>query len=106
MGNDKDYTITINNLSEDIGGWASNHTITLDNVSDLVTDTGSEFTYNLPEYEVDLDLTQKNIEIDRIEKMNEHYPALKKAWENFYAIYKMVNQDYIGNHEKDEEIPF
>tara|TARA_B100000508_G_scaffold92881_1_gene72519 strand:+ start:16 stop:330 length:315 start_codon:yes stop_codon:yes gene_type:complete len=104
MGNDNDYTITINNLSEDIGGWANSNTITLDNVSNCITDTGSEFTYNVPEY--DLDLTQKSIEITRIEKMNEHYPALKKAWENFYAIYKMVDQDYIGNHEKDEEIPF
>jgi len=43
---------------------------------------------------------------DRIKKMCQHYPALDKAYENFKTIYKMVNQDYKGNYEDDEDIPF
>jgi hypothetical protein len=39
--------------------------------------------------------------------MAEQYPALKKAYENFKTIYKMVEQDWKGNHaDDDEELPF
>lgn len=43
---------------------------------------------------------------NRIKKMCQHYPALDKAYENFKTIYKMVNQDYKGNYEDDEDVPF
>jgi hypothetical protein len=44
--------------------------------------------------------------LDKINNMCEHYPALEKAFENLKSIYKMVHQDYVGNHEKDDEVPF
>ena len=44
------------------------------------------------------------IDPDRVVKMCEHYPALKKVWENFYSIYKMVDQDYKGNFEYNDQI--
>ena len=37
--------------------------------------------------------------------MCKHYPALAKAYENFKTIYKMVEQDYKGNHEDNNDIP-
>jgi len=100
--NDDTYTITING-------------------SEYTTDTGSEYLNNITYSTADILDTGKTIDLDnitsfthagpyidptRVVKMSEHYPALAKAWENFYSIYKMVDQDYKGNHEKDEEIPF
>jgi hypothetical protein len=42
-----------------------------------------------------------------LKRMAEQYPALKKAYENFKTIYKMVEQDWKGNHaDDDEELPF
>ena len=83
------------------------YTITLGD--DFTNDTGSEYTFNLNDTidskNMSWDFGNK-IDPDRVEKMCEHYPSLKKVWENFYSIYKMVDQDYKGNIEKDEEIPF
>lgn len=100
--NDDTYTITI-------GG------------TEFTNDTGSEYLNNVTYDTSDILDTGATINLDnitsytnagqyidptRVVKMSEHYPALAKAWENFYSIYKMVDQDYKGNHEKDEEIPF
>jgi hypothetical protein len=100
MGND-DYTITINTDSESPDTFTFN------------TTEATTLTYNLNDYVADtVDLNNiswdlgNKIDPSRVEKMCEHYPALKKAWDNFYAIYKMVDQDYKGNIEPDEEIPF
>ena len=43
---------------------------------------------------------------DRINDMCKEYPALAKAYENFKTIYKMVDQDYKGKYEDDDEFPF
>lgn len=43
-------------------------------------------------------------DVGRLQDMCEHYPALAKAFENFKTIYKMVDQDYKGNHEDDEPL--
>jgi hypothetical protein len=43
-------------------------------------------------------------DVGRIKDMCEHYPALAKAFENFKTIYKMVDQDYKGNHEDDQSL--
>jgi hypothetical protein len=43
---------------------------------------------------------------DRLKRMAEQYPALDKAYENFKTIYKMVEQDWKGNYEDDDELPF
>lgn len=39
----------------------------------------------------------------RVKKMCKHYPALEKAYENFKSIYKMVEQDYKGNYEDEND---
>tara|TARA_B110000503_G_C7034670_1_gene365560 strand:+ start:270 stop:572 length:303 start_codon:yes stop_codon:yes gene_type:complete len=73
-------------------------------------DTGGEYTFNVSgknRYSeaglapnLSWDYGDK-IDPDRVEKMCKEYPALKKSWENFHAIYKMVDQDYKGNYEGD-----
>lgn len=96
MGND-DHTITINTDWED-SDQTFTYTVDPVDVSSVSTDS-----YDLSNISWDLG---NKIDPSRVEKMCEHYPALKKAWDNFYAIYKMVDQDYKGNIEPDEEIPF
>ena len=44
--------------------------------------------------------------IDKVHNMCGHYPALEKAYENFKTIYKLVHQDYVGNHQENDETPF
>ena len=78
-------------------------TITID--TSYTNDTGSEYTFNLSDTVATIDATDlswdfgNKIDPDRVEKMCEEYPALKKAWDNFYSIYTMVDQDYKGNYE-------
>ena len=85
-------------------------TITID--TSYTNDTGSEYTFNLSDTVATIDATDlswdfgNKIDPDRVEKMCEEYPALKKAWDNFYSIYTMVDQDYKGNYEVDDDHPF
>ena len=81
--------------------WSSDATYTID--------TGGEYTFNTdyivpmrPEVEFENTMPSAT----RVNEMCKHYPALNKAWENFKTIYKMVDQDYKGNFEDDDEIPF
>ena len=37
-----------------------------------------------------------------VQDMCKHYPALEKALENFKTVYKMVEQDYKGNHQDND----
>ena len=90
--------------------------ITLD--EDYLNDTGSEYTFNMSDITIGTDNTitldssestyssilNNYIDPDRVKEMCEEYPALKKAWDNFYSIYKMVDQDYKGNFESKREI--
>ena len=74
----------------------------------LTFDTGSEHTFNLSET---LDVVPSwdfgnKIDPARVQKMCEEYPALKKAWDNFYSIYTMVDQDYRGKYEVEDDNPF
>ena len=123
MGDDKDYTITITNPSEDIGGWDSNITIngmsysapsidmistsTVDlNTESYVSDTGSEYTFNMPSSEIFVDSMPS---ASRIDEMCDLYPALAKAYEQFKLIYKMTEQDYKGKLKErgiDDDVPF
>ena len=99
--NDEDTTFSIN-LNED-----------------YLTSTGSEYTFNMSDTTIGTDNTtitfdssettysnilNNYIDPDRVKEMCEEYPALKKAWDNFYSIYKMVDQDYKGNFESKREI--
>lgn len=122
MGDDKDYTITITNPSEDIGGWDSNITIngmsysapSIDTIStctvnldtSYTTDTGSEYTFNMPSSETFVDSMPS---ASRIDEMCDLYPALAKAYEQFKLIYKMTEQDYKGKLKErgiDDDVPF
>ena len=85
-------------------------TITID--TSYTNDTGSEYTFNVSDTTIGVDTSLlswdfgNKIDPDRVEKMCEEYPALKKAWDNFYSIYRMVDQDYKDNYEVDDEAPF
>ena len=85
---DSSYTITLNTDSE-----PDNSTITLTDPNDTNTVT------------IDWDFENK-IDPERVEKMCKQYPALRNAWDKFHSIYKMVDQDYKGNYEYEDEIPF
>lgn len=119
---DEDNLITIEDLElnlKDLEAQSSDSiTITLDTSTEswapydtsYTIDTGSEYTFNTSDYTVSVD---PQVEFEdhmpsayRINEMCKHYPALNKAWENFKTIYKMVDQDYKGNFEDDDEIPF
>ena len=127
MTQSKDDTITI-----DMSNMSSGtDTYTLSGDSSIVfTDTTSSIT--LSDYVVDTidlsnittidsDIDWNNMgtikidrtmfedcmpDADRINDMCKEYPALAKAYENFKTIYKMVDQDYKGKYEDDNEFPF
>ena len=111
QSNDKEFTITIDDkiytTSDTISVDTTEPSYTFD-ISSLSTDS----TLTIDNWTVDpVDLNisyplEKTIDPERVEKMCEQYPALRKAWDNFYSIYRMVDQDYIGNYEEDDEIPF
>jgi len=88
---DSTFTVGINN-----GTFTFNDTISLDETIDNLTN----ITFNKVEFEDHMP------DPDRVKKMCQHYPALEKAYENFKTIYKMVDQDFKGNHEDDEDVPF
>ena len=86
-------------------------TLTLNLDLENLTDTGSEYTFNvsdtIPSYNYDFVVFKDTMpDLDRVKKMCNYYPALQKAYENFKTIYKMVEQDYKGNHEDQADIPF
>lgn len=41
-----------------------------------------------------------------LEPMCKEYPALEKAYENFKTVYKMVEQDWIGKQQSDQQSLF
>ena len=78
---DSDYTFTLDD------------TINIDNIISGSTSSisvfGTEWIDHLPAMSVVKDMCQ-------------HYPALEKALENFKTVYKMVEQDYKGNHQDND----
>ena len=109
MGEDK-FTISLSDLELDVDyvSTDSANTITLD--SDFLSDSGSEYTYNIAGHPDSLgeSIPFENTmpSIYTINDMVKHYPSLAKAYENFKTIYKMVEQDYKGNIQDKDEIPF
>lgn len=97
-----DIVIDYNNVATD---WSVDSTV----------DTISDGTFTIDTNSVDW-LNDSNITIQptmwedcmpdpqTLKKMCEQYPALEKAYENFRAVYSMVEQDWKGNHEDDEPI--
>ena len=114
---DEDNLITIEDLELNLKDLEAQS-------SDYITIDIGDTTYSDTTYTVDTTLDWSNtgaytVSLDpqvefensmpsahRINEMCKHYPALNKAWENFKTIYKMVDQDYKGNFEDDDEIPF
>ena len=77
---DSDYTFTLDD------------TINIDSIvsgSTVSTGFGTEWIDHLPAMSV-------------VQDMCKHYPALEKALENFRTVYKMVEQDYKGNHQDND----
>lgn len=77
---DSDYTFTLDdtiNIDSIISGTTVN------------TGFGTEWIDHLPAMSV-------------VQDMCKHYPALEKALENFKTVYKMVEQDYKGNHQDND----
>ena len=77
---DSDYVFTLDD------------TINIDSIisgSTVSTGFGTEWIDHLPAMSVVKDMCQ-------------HYPALEKALENFKTVYKMVEQDYKGNHQDND----
>lgn len=98
-------TITIDTTCEDLYSMdTSAHSTTITGADIDLTDDSwgnlSSLSITITEFENCMP------DIYKIKNMCEHYPALEKAYENFVSIYKMVHQDYVGNHEKDDEVPF
>ena len=88
MNDDNAYTITI--------GDSIYSTSNIDTTLTFDTKTDTDINY--------INILDNMIDPDRVEKMCEHYPSLRKAWDNFYSIYKMIDQDYKGNIESKEAI--
>ena len=109
MGEDK-FTISLSDLELDIDYASANSTNTITLDSDFLSDSGSEYTYNIPGHPDSLgeSIPFENTmpSIYTINDMVKHYPSLAKAYENFKTIYKMVEQDYKGNIQDKDEIPF
>lgn len=96
-------------------------TISTDTVNtESVTLTGGDYTFTIDDT---IDLSNLNITnvstgfggiewedhlppMSTVKDMMQHYPALAKAYQNFKTVYKMVEQDYKGNHKDDEDVPF
>jgi len=90
---DEDLTFDVSDIT--ISSIDTTSTITLDDPhwADGITWEQTEFVDKMPS-------------LDKVHNMCGHYPALQKAYENFQTIYKMVEQDYKGNHQEDDETPF
>jgi UDP-galactopyranose mutase len=84
--NDGTFTIDINDLTTD--------TIDIDWLKD------TRFTLEPTMFEDCMPDPQK------LKKMCEQYPALAKVYENFKTVYSMVEQDWKGNHDDEDELPF
>lgn len=97
------YTITTDNMDE--SGFvysidsSSISSITTDNIS-TITLEDTQFMWEQKEF------VDKMPSLDKVHNMCGYYPALQKAYENFQTIYKMVEQDYKGNHQEKDETPF
>ena len=103
MAND-DYTITISG-SEGTSVYADATspftTTTLGIADDMLTINP---TFNNSIEIVSVEFEDAFPDIYKVRDMLKHYPALEKAFENFKTVYKMVDQDYKGNHQDNEEV--
>lgn len=107
-------TITIDtSVDEDLTFDVSDITLSSIDTSSITTSTIDSETITLEDTHWADNITWEQTEfvdkmpsIDKVHNMCGYYPALEKAYENFKTIYKMVEQDYKGNHQKNDETPF
>ena len=93
-------TINMNDYVGDTIDISSITTTTVDTAFDINLDWASTITFDRVMFEDDMPDPQE------IKRMCEEYPALEKAYENFKTIYTMVQQDWKGKQDDDEELPF
>lgn len=53
-----------------------------------------------------VEFEDKMPDVAKVEDMCNDYPALRKAYENFKTIYKMVHQDWQGRQDSEDQFPF
>jgi len=75
------------------GSFSNSYPVTLDSLQ--MNDTGTEFVYNMPDYDP-IPFVTTMPDLDRIDEMCKEYPALAKVYEQFKLIYKMTEQDFKG----------
>lgn len=111
-----DETIAISTINDDNTIDIELHDYAVDtiDISSITTFTGSTIdtiTLEDPHWADNItweqtEFVDKMPSIDKVHNMCGYYPALEKAYENFKTIYKMVEQDYKGNHQENDETPF
>ena len=99
-------TITVSTPDYDIGDiYVDSHTMdsyTIDTTNIFTSDTIDlgNLTFNHVVFEDYMPNPQT------LKRMCEEYPALEKVYKNFKTVYSMVEQDWKGNNDDDEELPF
>jgi hypothetical protein len=96
------YTTTLNTLS------MSDYTVDTIDISSITTSGDFEINwdsigtvdYNPVMFEDSMPEPQD------LKRMCEEYPALEKVYENFKTVYKMVEQDWRGKQDSDEDTLF
>ena len=115
------FDITDSTLSISDDYLSDSNTITIDmngyDVSDYVVDTVDISGITTPTIDTTWD-SLTNITFDRVmfeddmpdpqtlKRMCKEYPALEKVYENFKTVYKLIEQDWKGKQDDDEELPF
>jgi len=101
-------TITITGSTDST--WMSVGDITSNtiDISSIIADDTVTFDWdNLTNISFDNVLWKNTLpDLDTVEKMSKEYPALEKAFENFKTVYTLVEQDYKGKQDEDDELPF
>lgn len=92
-------TITLPEYDTEIDRVFTIDTNSMDDIT-LTIDEDSTFTIGYKDFQ------DKMPDITKVHNMCGYYPALEKAYENFKSIYQMVEQDYIGNYQEEDELPF
>ena len=100
---DEDITFSVSDITISSIDTSSIDTITIDTTS-TITLEDTHWADNITWEQTEFVDTMPSI--DKIHNMVGYYPALEKAYENFKTIYKMVEQDYKGNHQENDETPF
>lgn len=76
-------------------------------ISSLATDTiDIDSIINLDELDISIlepiEFEDRMPDVAKVEDMCNDYPALRKAYENFKTIYKMVHQDWQGKQDAEK----